>query len=132
MSQSPEKALIKYRIGEACEALEDIELLLQHDRYRAAANRMYYAAFYAVFAALLTKGLQFSKHSAVISFFDKEFIKTGVLPREYSRCLHTAFHERQDDDYMPFVEFDPDQLNELSREVKSMVHGIRDYVNSRL
>ena len=29
------------------------------------ANRIYYAAFYAVTAALITKGFQFKKHSAV-------------------------------------------------------------------
>ncbi len=128
MNETPESALITYRIEEAEEALRDIELLLAHNRYRAAANRMYYAAFYAALAVLLTKNLQFSRHSAVISFFDKEFIKPRVLPREYSRCLHQAFHERQDDDYMPFVDFDPEELNRLFGKVKVMVKGIREYL----
>ena len=78
MTQSPESALIRYRIDEARDTLDDIQLLLTHGRLRAAANRIYYAAFYAAQAALLTKKLQFSKHSAVITFFDKEFVKTPI------------------------------------------------------
>lgn len=77
---------------------------------------------------LLTKGLEFSKHSAVIAFFDKEFIKTGVLPREFSRTLHHAFHERQDDDYLPFVEFEPDELRGLAASARDMVDGVRDHL----
>ena len=117
MTESDYKTLIKYRCEEAIEALEDAELLIDSKRYRSAANRLYYAAFYAVLAVLLTKKLQYSKHSAVISFFDKEFIKTGILPKEYSRALHRAFYERQQDDYMPFVEFDAETklLNNLEK-----------------
>ena len=60
----------------------------------------------------------------MIAFFDKEFIRTGVLPKEYSRTLHRAFNERQQDDYMPFVEMDPDELRQLLGDVRRMVGGI--------
>lgn len=116
------KALIGYRLDEAVEALSDAE------RYRSTANRLYYAAFYAAVAALLTKHLEYSKHSAVIAFFDKELIRTGVLPREYSRTLHRAFNERQQDDYLPFAEVDPDELKQLLEDVRVMVNGISAYI----
>lgn len=122
------RALITYRLDEAGEALSDAELLLDAARYRSAANRLYYAAFYAAVAALLTKRLEFSRHSGVIGFFDKEFIHTGVLPKEYSRTLHRAFDERQQDDYMPFVDMNPDELKKLLVSVRTMVHGIAAYI----
>ena len=75
---------IDYRIEQAKEALEDAELLLDAGRYRAGANRLYYACFHAVVAALLTRRLQYSKHAAVIAFFDKEFIRSGQ-PRARAR-----------------------------------------------
>jgi len=124
------KALIEYRLDEAREALRDAELLLDGARHRSGANRLYYAAFYAALAALLTKRLEYSKHSAVIAFFDKEFIRTGVLPKEYSRTLHRAFNERQQDDYMPFVEMDPDDLKQLLGDVRNMVNGISAYIKT--
>jgi uncharacterized protein (UPF0332 family) len=123
-------ALIEYRLDEAGEALRDAELLLDAGRHRSAANRLYYAAFYAALAALLTKRLEYSKHSAVIAFFDKELIRTGILPKEFSRTLHRAFNERQQDDYMPFVEMDPDDLKQLLGNVRSMVDGIFTYIKN--
>lgn len=128
MRQQDNKALIEYRLNEADEALKDAELLLDAGRHRSSANRLYYAAFYAAVAALLTKQLDYSRHSAVIAFFDKEFIRTGILPKEYSRTLHRAFNERQQDDYMPFVEMDPDELTGLLDDVRSMVRGVSAYV----
>jgi uncharacterized protein (UPF0332 family) len=122
------QSLVVYRLEQAKEALEDSTFLLDAGRYRAAANRLYYACFYAAVAALLTKRLQYSKHSAVIAFFDKEFISSGQLPREYSRTLHQAFNERQQDDYMPFVEMDADDLRQLLVDVRSLVNGIAEYI----
>ena len=128
MREEDFKSLINYRLEQAEETLRDAELLLDERRYRAAANRIYYACFYAVVAALLTKRLQYSKHAAVIAFFDKEFILSGQLPKEYSRTLHRAFNERQQDDYMPFVEMDADEIKSLFVDVKKLVSGISEYI----
>lgn len=122
------RSLINYRIEQAREALEDAALLLDAGRYRAVANRLYYACFYAVVAALLTRRLQYSKHAAVIAFFDREFIRSGQLPKEYSRTLHRAFNERQQDDYMPFVEMDADEIKCLFVDVRTLVNGISEYI----
>ncbi len=128
MKEPDFKDLIDYRLGEAHEALRDAELLLDARRYRAAANRLYYAAFYCAIAVLLSRHLEYSKHSAVIGFFDREFIRTGILPREYSRTLHRAFSERQQDDYMPFVEVIPDELAQLLADVRTMLAGVSEYI----
>lgn len=128
MKQENFQALIKYRLEQAGEALEDAVLLLDAGRCRAAANRLYYACFYAVVAVLLTRRLQYSKHAAVIAFFDREFIRSGQLPKEYSRTLHRAFNERQQDDYMPFVEMDADEIKRLSIDVRTLVNGISEYI----
>lgn len=122
------QALINYRLEQAREALEDAKLLLDAGRYRAVANRLYYACFYAVVAALLTRRLQYSKHAAVIAFFDKEFIRSGQFPKEYSRTLHRAFNERQQDDYMPFVEMDAVEIESLFVDVQTLVNGIFEYI----
>jgi uncharacterized protein (UPF0332 family) len=57
MRKEDYQSLIDYRLEQAREAVCDAELLLDADRYRAAANRLYYACFYAASAALLTKRL---------------------------------------------------------------------------
>lgn len=41
-----------------------------------AASRAYYAMFYAAEALLLSRGLAFSKHAAVIAEFTREFVRS--------------------------------------------------------
>ena len=39
------------------------------------------------------------KHSGVISFFDKYFVKTGIFRKEFSKIVHKSFDFRQVIDY---------------------------------
>jgi uncharacterized protein (UPF0332 family) len=57
--------------------------------------------FYVAEAFLLWKGLTFSKHSAVISAFGREFAKTGQVPEEFHRYLVDAQEARNISDYQP-------------------------------
>ncbi len=73
--------------------------LLSSGDYDFSVSRAYYAMFYCAEALLLTKDLRFSKHSAVIAGFGKEFVKKGLLPMELHKSLVKAFRERQKGDY---------------------------------
>lgn len=93
-------ALIRYRLEQARETLLDAQVLYDHDRRPASiVNRAYYAMFYATLALLLTAGKSPSKHIGVISFFDSEFVRTNIFPKEMSRKLHEVFEARQEGDY---------------------------------
>ena len=81
------------------EGLAAARLLLQHNYPGFAASRAYYAMFAAAEAALLSKQLSFSKHSAVISAFGQHFVKSGMLPTELHRYLLDAQKHRQSGDY---------------------------------
>ena len=50
-------------------------------------------------AALLTKNLSFSKHSAVIGAFNQNFVKSKIFPKEFSKLIARLFRERQIGDY---------------------------------
>lgn len=50
-------------------------------------NRLYYAMFYAVLALLQEKEMGTSKHSGAIALFDREYVKTGLFPKEMSKAL---------------------------------------------
>lgn len=53
--------LVGYRMAEAAESLAAARLALDHELYRSAVNRAYYAAFYAASAVLLLAGQQPAK-----------------------------------------------------------------------
>ncbi len=98
------EALIHYRIEQAHETLREADILFDQSALRGTVNRAYYAMFYALLALLATQQFGTSKHSGAISLFDREFVKTGVFPRDLSRSLRIAFERRQTYDYGEITE----------------------------
>jgi uncharacterized protein (UPF0332 family) len=90
---------IESLIKKANRYLKSAKLLLKDGDYESSVSRTYYAMFYSAQAMLLTKNLSFSSHKSVISAFGKNFIKTGILPKDMGRELNRAFEKRQIGDY---------------------------------
>lgn len=105
--------LIVRRMEQAEETLQDAQLLLSQDRYRSTVNRAYYAMFYAVLGLLQMTAERTSKHSGAIALFDRLFVKTGLVDRNYSKWFHEAFLIRQKSDY--------DEISEVTSEEARMV-----------
>ena len=117
-----------YRLSQAQESLREAQVLLREGMsLRSVMNRLYYAMFYAVLALLQTKQLGTSKHSGAIALFDREFVKTGIFPKEMSKALHRAFELRQKSDYLEDMEIaraDIDEVTPLAEEFIRMATSV--------
>ena len=80
-----QRDLVRYRTGRAFETLQEARLMLESGHLHGAANRIYYACFYATMALLLTRGLSSPKHGGVMALFNKHFVKEGVVPVELGK-----------------------------------------------
>ena len=119
------RELVQLRMQQAAETLHEAQILIAGHAARGAVNRAYYAMFYAVLAVLATKGLGSSKHSGVISLFDRELVKPGILPKELSRSLHMAFERRQQADYGEWTQLDEPAAIRVIEEAETFVEGVR-------
>jgi uncharacterized protein (UPF0332 family) len=124
------EALLRYRMEQAQDTLREAEILLGESALRGTINRAYYAMFYALLALLATRRLGTSKHSGAISLFDREFVKTGLFPRELSRALHLAFDRRQTHDYGEMVPITRQVAKETLSDAKTFVAAIESYLRS--
>jgi len=87
--------LAQYRLQQAKESLEEARYLLEGGKsLRSVANRIYYGMFYAVLAILIYEPYSSSKHSGVLSYFNKRFVKSGVFSEALGRALTEAFELR--------------------------------------
>lgn len=123
--------LFRYRITQAEETLSDAEKMLQENlSHRSIVNRAYYSMFYALLALFIDKdvNLKTSKHSGVISFFDKEFVHTGKIDKYYSKMLHRMFNMRQEGDYKELVELTPDDAIQSVEYAKMFLDAINIFV----
>jgi uncharacterized protein len=100
-------------------------LLLKDDYVDFAASRAYYAMFYAIEALLLSRELSFSKHSAVISAFGKEFIKTGILDVRFHRSVMDAFDVRNAGDYGSMHAVSEEKTRQIIEEAGELLDAVR-------
>lgn len=96
------KELMQYRLEMADERLHSAKILLEDGSYKDSIGRSYYAMFTSVRALLALEGQDFSKHSGVIAYFQKEYIKTGKFDKKYSKYISQAFQIRNNTDYADF------------------------------
>jgi len=122
--------LIKLWVQKAHDALASAGLELDAGHLSFAVNRLYYSCFYAVTALLLKSGLQFSRHSAVISEFNKSYVKTGKVDVLFSKFYQRLFDDRQEGDYLPTAVFEQSEVSQRLKEAQSFVKTILELVNS--
>lgn len=130
MTNDEKKTLINYRLERANESIKAAELMLENEMYIPAMNRIYYSMFYAVQALLILKESAFSKHGQVKGFFNKEFIKTGVFPKEFGKLFNTVFEYRQKFDYVDLIipeeELISDYINKANLFIQKITEFIKD------
>lgn len=128
MSAEDRKILVTYRLEQADEALRVADMMLVAGVFRTAVNRAYYAMFYGVLALLAARQEGASKHSGVIGLFDREFVKTGLIDREFSARLHEAFDLRQRADYREMFTVSKERAKEVCENAKQFVQAVRAHL----
>lgn len=126
MLDASRKELAAYRLQCAEECLQDAKACSG----KGAANRSYYAIFNAMRAVLALDGVDFGKHSAVISYFRKVYIKTGVLPRNCSKTIDDLFRIRQKSDYDDFYLISKEEVEKQITAAEAFIGQIKIYLTS--
>ena len=119
------RAPISYRLEQADESLDATKVLLESELTRPSVNRAYFAMFCAVLALLATQEKETSKHSGAISLFDKDYVKTGIFPKDFSRWLHNAFDLRQRSDYAAKYSLSKEEAEETLQNAISFVKEVK-------
>lgn len=124
-------ALIKHNLQKADDSIIQAGALLNIQQHFGAVNRAYYAIFYAALAVLLTKDLGSSKHSGVLSLFDREFVKTNEVDRRWSKVFHDAFGLRATADYAKLAEVTVQQATKTIQNAEEFVSWTREWLAER-
>lgn len=123
--------LMKYRMKMAKERLESAKLLLDNGQFKDSIGRSYYAMFTSVRAILALDRQDFSKHAGVISYFQKNYIKTGVFDVKYSKYLSQAFQIRNNTDYADFFIVSATDAREQYEKAMDFYKEIDEYIKKQ-
>jgi uncharacterized protein (UPF0332 family) len=129
MDEKDKVELIKYRLNEAKDTIEDVKLLIANDRLRAAINRIYYGMFYALLALGIKFDFQTSKHQQLIGWFNKTFVHEGLIDSKYGKIINKALIRRTKGDYDSYIEFEKEIVIEMFKEMNEFIKAIEKFIN---
>ena len=120
--------LIKYRINRARDTLEDAQILADREKWNSAINRLYYAAYYAVIALLLSADLKPTTHNGAKSNFSEHFVKTGKIDKEFGKIFSQLFTWRQKGDYDDLFDFPREKVIPYFEPVKNLISVVEQLI----
>jgi uncharacterized protein (UPF0332 family) len=127
-----QKELARYRMQQATESLDEARFLLNGGKSaRSVVNRAYYAMFYAVLALLVYEAYSSSKHSGVLSYFNRHFIKGEIFDKSLGLALNKAFELRQRVDYREQVELIQEQASQILDQADRFVEAVKEHLAGR-
>jgi hypothetical protein len=98
-------------------------------QYRTSLNRSYYGVFHAMRAANILEGYDSSKHSGVIAFFNKTFLKENRIDRSLSQIIKESSYLREKSDYDDFFIASKEEAENQLRNAKKFVEVVSGYMN---
>ena len=123
------KEEIEKHLLKAESKLEAAKTNLNYSQYDDVVSRAYYSTFHAISALLLTKDLSFSSHSQTLGSFNKEFIKTNLLPKEFGKWAYKLFEFRETGDYDIDASIDENLAKESILIAIEILSAIRKYIH---
>lgn len=125
------KEIINYRIEKAKSDLYSSEILFNTNQLVASINRSYYAIFHAARALCAFKNFNTKTHSGVISFFNKEFVKTGEMDISMSKFISSTERIRIQNDYDDFYVVSNQQAKQQIDNAKLFINTIENYIKTK-
>jgi uncharacterized protein (UPF0332 family) len=122
---------VKSLLARSRRYMKSASLLVEDGDYESAVSRVYYAMFFCAEALLLTEGLSFSSHKAVISAFGERFVKTGIFPKAMSKALVNAFEKRQVGDYEFTFVIDEEDAENVLEQGNEFIAAVAKYLRGK-
>ena len=117
------REIVKYRLEKSLRIYYEAVGSISNGYVETAANRLYYAAYYAVSALLVSYKYEASTHNGVIQMFGLAFIKTKIIERRFGTIFNQLFSLRMTGDYE-----DRHFLN-LEEDVKPLVEPTKELID---
>ncbi len=122
------KDLSKYRFETSLENLTDSRIMLDNGRYKNALNRAYYSIFHAIRAVCALDGYDSCKHSGVISYFNQNYVKTEIFPKEMSKIIRYASESREKADYLDFFVASKEEAEKQIERAEEFSSVIKEFL----
>lgn len=130
LTASQRNDIVAYRIERAWKTIKEVRDVGNIGYWNLAANRLYYAAYYASVALLICYGIETTTHKGVIRMIGASFVSRNIIPVEYSKLLGRLFTMRQSGDYEDLFDWDESDILPLIPQVEYYISFISKLIEA--
>ena len=105
LTDEEREAIVLYRLEKADDALVEARDCVSLGHWNLAANRLYYAVYYASSALLINDGHTAKTHEGTIGMIGQHYVRTGILANEDGALLARLQNMRHTGDYDDFLDW---------------------------
>jgi len=121
-------AIVAFRLQRAHETIAEAQGNIEMQYWHAAANRLYYACYYAVLGLLIKNGYSSRTHGGTFGLFGKHFVSTGIISKEQNKLFHNLFDLRQSGDYDDWFEVDEEAVKSFLAPAEKFIETIENLI----
>ena len=130
LTDEERNAIVIYRLEKANGAYIEAKDCASMGHWTLAANRLYYAAYYASSALLISAGYQAKTHEGTIGMIGQHYVKTGILNNEDGSLLARLQNMRHTGDYDDFIDWTQEDVEPCFPRVEAYLEKLRTLIYS--
>lgn len=124
LSDTDRIEVVKFRLEKSQRTYKEAVGSIENGYVETAANRLYYAAYYAVSALLISYKYEASTHNGVIQIFGKAFLKNEIIDKKYGKTFNQLFSLRLTGDY------EDRHILDMATEVLPLVEPAKELIDT--
>ncbi|MBO7489163.1 MAG: HEPN domain-containing protein [Bacteroidales bacterium] len=129
LTEEERKIVVSYRLEKSFKMIEQVKNILPMKYWDTIANRLYYAAYYAVTALLIQNEIQVQTHQGVKRMFGYHFIMQGKIDSKYASLYSRLFSMRQTGDYDDNFDLSEEDVIQYITPTEELIKLISTMVN---
>jgi uncharacterized protein (UPF0332 family) len=128
LNEEEKDIVVQHRLKRANETLAETKDLLNLNRWHGAANRLYYACYYAVTALLIKHGHMSHTHGGAKGLLGKYFVSTNIVSKEQNKLYEKLFDLRQNSDYSDWISIEEIDIKPLLEPAEKFIVSIENLI----
>ena len=131
LTEEERKAIVVYRLEKADDAFIEAKDCASMGHWTLAASRLYYAAYYASSALLVSAGYTAKTHEGTIGMIGQNYIRAGILEKEDGALLARLQNMRHTGDYDDFIDWTQEDVEPYIAKVEAYVEKLKRIIYKR-
>ncbi|MCL2511407.1 MAG: HEPN domain-containing protein [Bacteroidales bacterium] len=128
LTEDERKAVVSLRLDNAKRTLEDAKIIANNKLWKAAANRLYYACFYAAGALMVKFGFEAKTHAGIIRLLGLNFVSKNIISNDLGDLYYKLFTLRQKGDYDDWVVVKEEDIVPLFEPAEQFIAEIEQLI----